>query len=89
MSAHSTQGFNQQAFFFTEIWVVGDFLVRWAGTRFMETSTNILAGHIIDWDGHCGLTVEDVHSKLQLGLIRGKTPKNNISTFWRKQSGEH
>lgn len=30
----------------------------------METSTNILAGHIIDWDGHCGLTVEDVHSKL-------------------------
>lgn len=28
----------------------------------------------INWDGYSGLRVEDLHSKLQLGLIQGKNP---------------
>ncbi|XP_060585231.1 uncharacterized protein LOC132741151 [Ruditapes philippinarum] len=57
------------------IWVVGDSLVRWAGARYSVRSRNALGDDIVDWDGHSGLKVEDLHSKMQLGVLKGKSPK--------------
>lgn len=38
-------------------------------------SRNALGDDIVDWDGHSGLKVEDLHSKMQLGVLKGKSPK--------------
>ena len=63
--------YNQQHGIIAGIWVLGDSIVRWAGVQYHERARP----SSIDWSGYSGLKVEELHSKIQHGLLAGKDPK--------------
>jgi len=52
-------------------WVLGDSIVRWTGVQFNQRARQFR----IDWEGYSGLRAEELHSKIQFGLLTGKTPE--------------
>jgi hypothetical protein len=58
----------------TDIWIVGDSIVHWAGEQFHKRKHSQFSNKQIDWDGKRGLRVEGLHPILQLGFIQGKAP---------------
>lgn len=72
---------------FAEVWVLGDSTVRWAGERAKQNSAKF-ADRSITWDGRSGMKVQDLHSAIQYGILKGYKPKmivvhlggNNLSS---------
>jgi hypothetical protein len=53
-------------------WLVGNSIIRWTGRQFKRLNRNDFANYHVEWEGYSGMKVQQLHSKLQYGLLKSK-----------------